>query len=256
VTGDLEGTPIVVGNVAFLEEHAAAVSPEARALVESAGSDGRIVVLGAIGGALAGAIVLTDELRPEAAVSLGRMRAAGLRLVMLTGDREKPAHEIARRLGIGEVHAQLLPEDKLRLVQGLKAEGRRVCFVGDGINDAPAIAEADVGAALRSGAEAALETADILLMNNDLSRLADALGESRRAQGVILFNFGGTMAVDLVGIMLAALGFLGPLAAAFVHVGSELAFILNSARLFADMGADVTEHADPVALAPAVASPS
>jgi heavy metal translocating P-type ATPase len=234
VAGEIAGARISVGNGAFLEERGVAVTPEARQLVEQANADGKLVVLGAIGGTLAGAVVLSDELRPEAVSSLERMRTAGLQLVMLTGDRETPALEIARRVGIGEVHARLLPEDKLKLVQRLKSSGRRVCFVGDGINDAPALAEAHVGAALRSGTEAALETADILLMNNDLSRLSDALFESRRAQGVILFNFAGTLTVDLAGIALAALGLLGPLAAALVHVGSELAFILNSARLFAE----------------------
>ncbi|MHB8606485.1 MAG: heavy metal translocating P-type ATPase, partial [Thermoplasmatota archaeon] len=101
------------------------------------------------------------------------------------------------------------------------------------INDAPALTEARVGVALQSGSEAAAETADVLLMNNDLAELAESVHAARRSQRVILFNFGGTLAVDVVGIALASAGFLTPLLAALVHVGSELAFILNSARLFA-----------------------
>ena len=161
---------------------------------------------------------------------------------MLTGDGKASASEVAARLGIDEVHSELLPEDKLRIVQTLKRQGRRVLFVGDGINDAPALAEAHVGAALQSGTEAAMETADVVLMTNDLSGLGDALFESRRSQRVILFNFGGTLVVDFIGIGLAASGLIGPLASAIVHVGSELFFILNSARLFAAIG----RGADPI----------
>ena len=194
---------------------------------------GHAVVFGAIDGRLHGAVHLVDELRPDAGQAVARLRELGLRVVMLTGDHRGPAMEVAQQLGIEEVHAELLPEDKIRIVQQLKAQGRRVCFVGDGINDAPALAEAHVGVAVAAGSEAAIETADVLLMNNDLGSLATTIQASRRSQGVILFNFAGTLVVDLIGVALAAFGLLGPLAAAFVHVGSELVFVANSARLFA-----------------------
>ncbi len=237
VVGTVDGKPVLVGNLSFVAERGISIPDGLRRLADEEHEQGRMVVYGAVGEALAGAIVLTDEIRSEAAASLASMRAQGLRLVMLTGDRRRPASDVAARLGIDEVHAELLPEDKIRIVRELKRSGRRVCFVGDGINDAPAIAEADVGVALQSGTEAAMETADVLLMTNDLGRLAEALADCRRTQRVILFNFGGTMVVDLAGIALAAAGLLGPLLAAIVHVGSELAFILNSARLFAGQDA-------------------
>lgn len=232
VMGSVEGRRVLVGNRALLEDEGVALPPAAARVVEDALATGRIVVYAAVDGRAVGALVLADEVRAEARASIQRLQADGLRVLMLTGDREAPAREVARQLGITEVRAELLPEDKIRIVQELKREGRRVCFVGDGINDAPALAEADVGVALQSGTEAAAEIADMLLMTNDLGRLADAIHESRRSQRVIMFNFAGTMAIDLVGIALASLGLLGPLLAALVHVGSELAFILNSARLF------------------------
>jgi Cu+-exporting ATPase len=234
--GAVDGVEVIVGNIAMLGESGITVSDAAQRLAVEETKRGRIVVYAAVGGAFRGTLVLADELRPEAAASLARMRADGMRLVMLTGDGKASASDVATRLGIDEVHAELLPEDKLRIVQNLKQQGRRVLFVGDGINDAPALAEAHVGAALQSGTDAAIETADVLLMTNDLSGLGEALHESRRSQRVILFNFGGTLVVDFIGIGFAALGLIGPLASAIVHVGSELCFILNSARLFSAIG--------------------
>lgn len=248
LTGGVDGVEVLVGNPALLTEAGIVIPDGARRVFEEERARGRIVVYGAVGGILAGAIVLADEVRPEARQSLDRMRADGLRLVMLTGDARASAQEIATRLGIDELHAELLPEDKVTIVRKLEGEGRRVCFVGDGINDAPALACAHVGAALQSGTEVAIETADVLLMTNDLGRLGEALHESRRTQRVIVFNFLGTLAVDFVGIGLAAFGLLGPLLSAIIHVSSELVFILNSARLFAGSikGADRPQGTPPL----------
>lgn len=233
VRGKVSGKEVLVGSLTLMREGGITVPPRAGDEERKAQASGHVLVFGSIAGQLQGAIHLADEVRPEAAQAIERLRALGLRLVMLTGDREGPAREVARKVGIEDVRFDLLPEDKIRIVQELKAEGRRVCFVGDGINDAPALAESDVGVAVASGSEAAIETADVLLMNSDLNGLVETIRSSRRSQAVILFNFGGTIAVDLVGIGLAAFGLLGPLLAAFVHVGSELVFIANSARLFA-----------------------
>jgi heavy metal translocating P-type ATPase len=231
--GYVEHLPVMVGNLSMMQDAGVSISAAARQEEDAARRMGHAVVFGAIDGELRGAVHLADEVRPDARQAVARLRDLGLRLVMLTGDHPGPAQEVATQLGIQEVHAELLPEDKIRIVQQLKSQGRRVCFVGDGINDAPALAEAHVGVAVAAGSEAAIETADVLLMNNDLGSLATTIQASRRSQGVILFNFAGTLVVDLIGVALAAFGFLGPLAAAFVHVGSELVFVANSARLFA-----------------------
>jgi Cd2+/Zn2+-exporting ATPase/Cu+-exporting ATPase len=151
--------------------------------------------------------------------------------MLLTGDAKAVAEVIARDLGISEVAADLLPEDKRMRVKGLVAEGRTVAMVGDGINDAPALIEAHVGVAMGSGTDVARESADVVLLGNDLLKFVETLSIARRTRGIIWANFVGTIGVDALGIGLAAFGFLNPLFAAFIHVASELTFILNSARL-------------------------
>jgi Cd2+/Zn2+-exporting ATPase/Cu+-exporting ATPase len=149
----------------------------------------------------------------------------------LTGDARPVAESVAHELGIPVVEAQLLPEEKLARIRELVATGHLVAMVGDGINDAPALAQASVGVAMGSGTDVARESADVVLLGNDLARFAQTLVIARQTRRIIWQNFAGTLLVDGVGIALAAVGVLGPLLAAFIHVASELTFILNSARL-------------------------
>jgi Cd2+/Zn2+-exporting ATPase/Cu+-exporting ATPase len=155
----------------------------------------------------------------------------GIKTVLLTGDAKNVAAVVARQLGITEIAADLLPEDKRERVRRLVAEGRTVAMVGDGVNDAPALVEAQVGVAMGSGTDVARESADVVLLGNDLLKFAETLAIARRTRRIIWANFAGTLGVDGVGIGLAAFGLLNPLLAAFIHVASELTFILNSARL-------------------------
>lgn len=177
--------------------------------------------------------MIADVIRPEAADAVRRVRALGIHTVLLTGDAAAIARGVAQRLGVDEVAAELLPEHKLERVRHLRQAGHVVAMVGDGINDAPALTEADVGIAMGSGTEVARESADALLIGNDLLKVSAVLGIARQCRRIILANFAGTLAVDAVGMGLAAFGFLNPILAALIHVSSELLFILNSARLLA-----------------------
>ena len=178
-----------------------------------------------------GSIRIADVLRPEATHAVAAMRRMGLRTVLLSGDTQGATTSVGRDLGVDEMVGELLPEQKAKWVGELRKEGRKVAMVGDGINDAPALVEAGVGIAMGSGTDVARESADIILIGNDLSRLVETLRIARRCRRIIMQNFAGTLAVDSVGVGLAALGYLNPLLAALIHVTSELTFILNSTRL-------------------------
>jgi heavy metal translocating P-type ATPase len=181
---------------------------------------------------LLGVLTVADQLRTEAIQGVGELKRKGYRILLLTGDSSDAASAIGDRLGVHEAIGNLLPEEKLEKIRELLRQGNKVAMVGDGINDAPALAEATVGIAMGGGTDVALETADITLMTSDLSRLVEVFGIAKRCYGVIMFNFWGTITVDTLGIGLAFFGLLAPIIAALIHVGSELAFILNSARLF------------------------
>ena len=216
---------IVVGNRAFLAERG--IDPSA--LPPGPASTTEVMI--ARGGRLLGVLQVADVLRPEAAEAVQQLRRLGLRTVLLTGDTKVIAEAVGRQVQVDEVAAELLPEEKVARVKALVAGGRKVAMVGDGINDAPALLEASVGVAVGSGTDVARESADVVLLGNDLVKLVQTLRLARRCRGIIRFNFAGTLAVDGVGVALAAFGMLNPLLAALIHVGSELAFIVNSARL-------------------------
>ena len=226
IEAQIAGEPVLAGNLALMRDHGVRV-PQALADAQRGSSE----VFIAHGGALLGAIEVADRIRPEARSALAAIDAMGLRTILLTGDAWAVAEAVARQLGVAEVAADLLPEDKRLYVRRLVETRRVVAMVGDGINDAPALVEAQVGVAMGSGTDVARASADVVLLGNDLEKFAETLATARRTRRIIWVNFAGTIAVDALGIALAAMGFLDPLLAAFIHVVSELAFILNSARL-------------------------
>jgi Zn2+/Cd2+-exporting ATPase len=197
-------------------------------------------------------IGLADRVRPEAAEAIARLRAVGVeRFVVLTGDRESVAQAVASRLGLTEVVAECLPEDKQKRIEALKATGAHVMVVGDGLNDAPALAAGNLGVAMGAlGNDVAIATADVALMNNDLRRLADLLELSHRTVGTINQNLLCGFAFILIAITLSALGYIPPVLAAFVHEFSAFFVIFNSARLLRFDGLEAvaeTPAAEPVA---------
>jgi Cd2+/Zn2+-exporting ATPase/Cu+-exporting ATPase len=220
-----EGSEVVVGNRAFLDE--LAIPPRS----SGNGSSGSSDVFVALDRRLLGVVQIADTLRPEAVEAVAELSRMGLRTILLTGDHENVGRAVAKQLAVDEVEAELLPEQKLERIHKLMKRDRAVIMVGDGINDAPALMQATVGVAMGSGTDVARETANVVLLGNDLLGFVTALKIARRVHRIIIVNFAGTLVVDGAGVLLAALGFLNPLLAAFIHVSSELAFILNSARL-------------------------
>jgi P-type E1-E2 ATPase len=222
-----EGEEILVGSLSLFVAHGMT-----RGLpVSSDGVGGVSDVYVARAGQVLGSIRIADVLRPEAKNAVAAMRQMGLRTVLLSGDTQAVTSSVGRDLGVDEAVGGLLPEQKAKRVADLRSKGRNVAMVGDGINDAPALVEANVGIAMGSGTDVARESADVILIGSDLSKLVETLRVARRCHGIIMQNFVGTLVVDTIGVGMAALGFLNPLLAAFIHVTSELAFILNSTRL-------------------------
>ena len=188
-------------------------------------------VMVARNGRLLGAIRTEDRLRPEAIAAVQALKKMNLRVELLSGDALNVSNAVGKKLGVDQVSAELLPHQKLERIDALIRMGRIVVMVGDGINDAPALAKANVGVAMGSGTEVARQSANVLLLGNNLMDFVETLRIARQCRRVIMTNFTGTLAVDTVGVGLAAAGLLNPLLAAFIHVASEMAFILNSARL-------------------------
>src|SRR5437660_143955 len=231
IAAEVAGTRVLVGNRAWMRDHGVVMPDGVPGVAGHSATAAASEVFVARSGRLLGAIAVADTVRPEAQRAidaLGRMR---LRTILLTGDTRGVAEAVASGLDIQEVEADLLPEDKLQRINRLVAAGRTVAMIGDGINDAPALAAASVGVGMGSGTDVARESADVVLLGNDLARFVETLAVARSTRGIIWQNFAGTLAVDALGVGLAAFGFLGPLFAAFIHVASELTFILNSARL-------------------------
>ena len=239
VSAHVEGRQITVGRCRGqknqLERDASDCDDEAALSTESdpeAPSATSVVEVRA-DGQLLGTIALADRLRQGAAAAVRDLGDMGLEVLMLTGDSAASARHVAGLLGLAEeqVRANLLPTDKEEVVDSLRRAGKRVAMVGDGVNDAPALGAADVGIAMGTGTDVAREAGDVVLVGSAPADLVETVRVARRARRIIMVNFAGTVVVDVVGMIAAGLGLLGPVAAALVHVVSESAFILNSARL-------------------------
>ena len=239
VSAHVEGRQITVGRCRGQKnqperdasdcEDEAALSTESDPEAPSASS----VVEVRADGQLLGTIALADRLRQGAAAAVRDLGDMGLEVLMLTGDSAASARHVAGLLGLAEeqVRANLLPTDKEEVVDSLRRVGKRVAMVGDGVNDAPALGAADVGIAMGTGTDVAREAGDVVLVGSAPADLVETVRVARRVRRIIMVNFVGTVVVDVVGMIAAGLGLLGPVAAALVHVVSESAFILNSARL-------------------------
>jgi Cu+-exporting ATPase len=228
---------VLVGTITFLREE----GMDTDALVghvEGAASQGRTPVLVAMDRRPIGLIAIADQLRDSAADTVRRLHTDGLRVVLLSGDRQATAAAIAGQAGIERVIAEVLPAGKVEVIRTLQAEGRRVMMVGDGVNDAPALAQADVGVAMASGADIAAHAADVTLMRDDLHGVVDAIRLARRAMRVMKQNLFWAFVYNVVGIPVAAgalfPGFgilLSPVIASAAMAFSSVSVVSNSLRL-------------------------
>ena len=224
IVAQVRGERVVVGNRAHLLSLGIQM-PDA-----DAASSGMSVLVAA-GDRYYGSISIEDRIRASAAAAVKALEAMKIRVILLTGDSLSAAETVAAQMGILHFHADLLPEQKAIEVAAHAKRGRVVAMLGDGINDAPALSEATVGIAMGSGTDVARESADVVLIGNDLEKFVETVRIARRCRAIIFQNFYGTLMVDAAGIGMAAAGLLNPLLAAFIHVASELTFILNSTRL-------------------------
>ena len=240
VSGQIDGRPALLGSTRFLRSRGIAFDEQAAADLAAAG---RTIVGVAHAGKLLGFIAIADALRPGSARAIARLRGLGIDPVMLTGDNEATARAVAAKLGLEHFRAQVLPADKAAAVAAMKLDGTLVGMAGDGINDAPALAAADVGFAVASGSDIAIEAADITLMRNDLGGVADAIRLSRATMAKIRQNLFFAFVYNVLGIPLAALGLLNPVIAGAAMALSSVSVVTNSLLLKRWAPAPVTSDA-------------
>jgi Cd2+/Zn2+-exporting ATPase len=223
---------IYIGRPQLLVSQGIVIDSQLEAHITKEASGGRTVILVAREGVIIGLLVLEDTLRPEASQVTKRLLKLGIRTVLVTGDNRITAERIAGELGISEVHAEVLPAQKVEIVTSLQKEGHQVAFVGDGVNDGPALATANVGIAMGlAGTDVALETAEIALLSDDLTKLPHLLSLSRQAMRAIKQNLIFSLSVLSIAVGLAIPGILAPVTGALLHELSSIPVIANSARL-------------------------
>ena len=227
----------MIGTESLLSDEGVDVTP-LRGMAETWAAEGRTPVFVAVNRRLHAAFGVADTLRPNAAAVVAALRRLGVRVVMLTGDRRRTAEAIARQADIDEVIAEVLPAGKIDAIKRLQAEGRRVAMVGDGLNDAPALAQADVGMAMASGTDIAAEAADVTLMRSDLSSVPQALTLARRTMRTMKQNLFWALIYNVIGIPIAAgvlyppFGIqLNPVIASAAMAFSSVSVVMNSLRL-------------------------
>jgi Cu+-exporting ATPase len=238
VAAQVGGRRVLAGSEEFLRAQGVLGSRPAAALVERLSGEGKSPLLVAVDGMIAGVVAVADPVRPDAAAQVARLRALGADVMLVTGDHARTADAVARAVGIERVAARVLPEQKAERVAALQAEGRRVMMVGDGINDAPALARADVGVAMGGGTDVAMETADLTLMGGSLRGLGDAIELSRATLRNIRQNLVGAFLYNVLGIPIAAgllypfFGILlSPMIAGAAMAFSSVTVVTNANRL-------------------------
>ncbi len=233
VQGTVAGRAIIAGRPALLTaaDPALALPPELERARAAAEHEGRTAIAASWDGAAQALFVVADSVKPTSAEAVRRLRALGLRTILLTGDNEATARAVGARVGFDDVIAGVLPAGKAEVVRGLQAQGRVVAMVGDGVNDAPALAQADLGMAIGTGTDVAIEASDVTLVAGDLRMAADALRLSRRTLATIKANLFWAFAYNVAALPLAAAGLLNPMIAGAAMAASSVFVVANSLRL-------------------------
>ncbi|NUP59478.1 MAG: copper-translocating P-type ATPase [Pseudarthrobacter sp.] len=233
VSGTVEGKTVLAGRIGWLEQNGVAVDPGQRTALAAAEESGSTAICVAVDGNAAGIISLRDTVKDGSARAVARLKSLGLRPILLTGDNAAVAAQVAAAVGISaeDVYAGVLPEGKVEAVRRLQAGGATVAMAGDGVNDAAALAQADLGIAMGSGTDVAIEAADLTVMGNDLAQVAQAIELSRRTLATIKTNLFWAFFYNAVGIPVAALGLLNPMIAGAAMAASSVLVVANSLRL-------------------------
>ncbi|MGO1834540.1 MAG: heavy metal translocating P-type ATPase [Actinomycetaceae bacterium] len=231
VQGVVDGVAVVVGRESLLADWSQELSPEVAAAKSRAEGEGTTVVAVGWDGRARGILLVADTVRPTSAEAVAGLKDLGLTPILLTGDNEAVARRIAREVGIDQVIAEVLPTDKVDVVTRLQSEGKVVAMVGDGVNDAPALAQADLGLAMGTGTDVAIEASDLTLVRGDLRAAVDAIRLSRRTLGTIRTNLFWAFAYNVAAIPVAALGMLNPMLAGAAMAVSSVFVVGNSLRL-------------------------
>jgi P-type Cu+ transporter len=247
VVATVNGDRVLVGRRSFLE--AEGVRFDAPTLFRAAQlEESHTVVYAAAGGRLIGAVALQDVPRPGAAQTMRRLRELGIRSAMLTGDSRPVAHAVARDIGMDEVHAELLPQEKVAVIERLQREDRTVAMVGDGINDAPALVQSDVGIALGAGTDVAMESAGVVLVSDKLGKVVSSILLGRASHAKMRQNIAIAVAFNVLGITLAVLGLVTTPIAIGIIAASVFAVLLSTLSLLRlDLGAAESEATESLA---------